>query len=271
MCPVPALNWDLWAVAWLCLWSIHFKILWCQISFSLCIDDTLEMCSVLCKSEHVKDRGLYLKLFSEEPCWRPSWNQLVVSRREKIWRQRFRNILYQQLPGMPQWLLTSCFPSPFCQVAPVEVSPVALQVTEAGDSSCPFEGCETGKTSLLPHCWPWCSLACWWPLHTAVWGLGTDCELTEATWSSSLCAARSLWPFWLAWLRDVDYFRRNQNDIVPSTCPSRAMFRPVLASLHIPSSAHLFSRDGRREPPLHLSKPPGRLRARVWMVYRIQG
>lgn len=26
---------------------------------------------------------------------------------------------------------------------------MALQATEAGDSSCPFEGCETGKTSLL--------------------------------------------------------------------------------------------------------------------------
>lgn len=74
---------------------------------------------------------------------------------------------------------------------------MALQVTEAGDSSCPFEGCETGKTSLLHIVDPDAPLLVGGPRAsyippTAVWGLGIDWKLTEATWYFSLCVARSL-------------------------------------------------------------------------------
>lgn len=178
----------------------------------------------------------------------------MVSEREKIWRQRFQNILHQRLSGMPPWCLTSCFPAPSCRVAPMVVSsalsggrsqagwqkrvvPVPLKVWDGKDK--PF--------SL--RCWPWCSLAQlvalrWLQslLYTTRLGAGTDGSGSASAQLAPLDPSGCCdWGMRMA-LGEVKWGSS-------STCPSRGVFcvlsfHLVPASRHFPPSTHLFSRDG---------------------------
>lgn len=117
----------------------------------------------------------------------------------------------------------SCFHSPCCRLlwwCPLWLSrwEITGRLTEAGDRSCPFEGCKRRKTSLLPHCWPWCSLVHFVALKVLAYhpqGAGWGWELTKGmlvvqplrSWVPSALLAGVI----VRW----DYFR-SQNDTVPA-------------------------------------------------------
>lgn len=113
-----------------------FKFLWCRISLRPCVGDALEMCQALWEWA-CQGKCLYLKLFSEEPCWRPSWNQPVVSRRQKIWRQLPEHSLPAAVwdASVAPHILLSL---PFLLL--LLLWPLG-RLTKAGGPYCPFEGC----------------------------------------------------------------------------------------------------------------------------------
>lgn len=149
------------------------------------------------------------------------------------------------------------------------------RLTEAS-GPCPFEGVRWEKQASSLRCWPWCSLthlvALPWLqslLYTTSLGVGTDGSSSASAQLAPLDpSACCNWGMRIA-LGEVKWGSS-------STCASRAMFcvlslHLVPASRHFPPSTHLFSRMGTSFSPFiqMRGKPPGRVRAGIWMVCRI--